>query len=137
MDVCLLDRMGYGFNPPAENIHICPRLDARGHGLDISSIYRPRVDMKCGSLVLIRPDRLIAEDSMMPLWDSPALMDAQLMGDTVEMGHISGWMGPGDTAVIIQFEVTLQKRYTPIVKLLVSRNATVGWIDSMYLRCIK
>ena len=121
----------------AANIHICTGVDAQRSRVDISSIYRPRVDMKCGSLVLIRPDRLIAEDSMMPLWDSPALMDAQLMGDTVEMGHISGWMGPADTAVIIQFEVTLQKRYTPIVKLLVPRDATVGWIDSMYLRCIK
>lgn len=129
--------MGYGVMSPAENIHICPRLDAQWSGLDVSSIYYPRGSMKCGSMVLIRPDRLIAEDSMMPLWDSPALMHAQLMGDTVEMGHISGWMGPDDTAVILQFEVTLQQRYTPIVKLLVSRSGGVGWIDSMYLRCIK
>ena len=94
--------------------------------------------MKLGTLVRIRPDRLIAEDSRMPLWGSPALMDAGLAGDTITVGEVTGWMGPEDTALVVEREATDSYRYTPVVKLLVSRgDGGVGWIDSIYLREIK
>ena len=94
--------------------------------------------MKVGSMVRIRPDRLISEDSRMPLWGTTTLMDAELAGDTITVGEITGWMGPEDTALIVEREETDSYRYTPIFRLLVSRgDGGVGWIDSIYLREIK
>ena len=94
--------------------------------------------MKCGSLIVIRPDRLIAEDSMMPLWGSPGLMETEMLGGCVTLGNITGWMGPDDTGTVIELEETSTLRRRPIIRVLVSRGGGgIGWIDSVYCRCIK
>lgn len=93
--------------------------------------------MKVGTLVKIRPDRLVAEDSRMPLWGTAALMDAGLAGDTITVGEITGWMGPEDSGLVVE-RVGDVYRYTPVVRVLVSRDdGGIGWIDSIYLREIK
>ena len=92
--------------------------------------------MRVGSMVRIRPDRLIAEDSSMPLWETTELMDASLEGDTIKVGEITGWMKREDTGLVV--EVSPLKRFTPIVRILVSRgDGGMGWIDSIYLREVK
>ena len=93
--------------------------------------------MKVGTMVKIRPDRLVAEDSRMPLWGTAALMDAGLAGDTITVGEISGWMGPEDSGLVVERAGDVY-RYTPVVRVLVSRDdGGIGWIDSIYLREIK
>ena len=94
--------------------------------------------MKPGTMVKIRPDRLVAEDFRMPLWGTTSLMDAGLAGDTITVGEITGWMGPGDTGTVVEEDKGDPYRYTPVVRVLVSREGGgIGWIDSIYLREIK
>ena len=138
MDASPRGRMGYEVMQAAANVHICTGVDAQWSRVDISSIYHGNTPMKCGSLIVIRSDRLIAEDSMMPLWGSLALMDTEMLGGNITMDNITGWMGPDDTATVIELRETSSSRHTPIIRVLVSRSGGgIGWIDSVYCRCMQ
>lgn len=85
-------------------------------------------------MVRIRSDRLLSEDSLMPLWATEELMDASVVGDAVSVGDVTAWMGPKDSGLVV--EVSSKATYTPIVRVLASSGGA-GWIDSIYLREMK
>lgn len=95
--------------------------------------------LKVGCMVALRHDGLIADDSMMPLWMTPACSPASI--DTgIELSTVPVWMGYCDTGIIVEIagDELPGYRYTPIVKLLLSTCflPNCGWIDSIYLRGI-
>lgn len=92
--------------------------------------------MTPGTMVRIRPDRIINEDSLMPLWGTTRLMDAYLTGDAMNVGEVTGWMGADDTGTVLEVDPASLTSYTPTVKVLTSRGG-IGWINSVYLREIK
>jgi hypothetical protein len=100
----------------------------------------PSHKLKVGCMVTLRHDRLIADDSMMPLWTTPACCPASIdIG--IDLSTVPAWMGYTDIGVIVEIagEELPGYRYTPIVKLLLSScfHPNCGWIDSIYLREIK
>lgn len=89
--------------------------------------------MKMGTHVRSNVALLLTGDSYLPLWETPALMDAAMTGEGVTTGTVSGWMTPTCTATIIGEEPRGRRpRYTPLVQVLLS-NGSIGWCDSMYL----
>ena len=63
-------------------------------------------------------------------------METEMLGGAVTMGNITGWMGPDDTATVIELRETSTVRHTPIIRVLVSSGG-IGWIDSVYCRCMQ